>query len=550
MNGDPRETVVLIGAESSGKSSIFRNLTGFAAGDEANFRGSTVTCRHGHAADCDCDVVDTPGLRWSGSTETTRLALAELTKTDRVLLVVRGTDLQAELESLLHELPLHGKRTAVAVTFADKAATDLDAVLEKYREILAVPVIALNARDLQPSQRESLIAAIHEAQPRSPQSVDLSAPQPQSIVAPVSVFEHHSLGPVLSLLLIFAMYAVPVGLAYQISSWLQPLAEVALIEPMKNALVWLPAWAAALTTGSYGLLTLGWYSFLWAFPVVLLIGFSTALSEESGIHDRITRALDPWLRRVGLDGRDLLPVLTGYGCNVVAVMQSRACASCTRKSCVSMISFGSACSYQMGATLAVFGAAGRPGFFVPYLFALFLAGAAHTRIWHGKRQAFPLPRAAERAFFQRPRWRSIGWRIQSVLKQFLTQAMPIFLIICVVSALLEMAGVLAWLGRLAAPAMALFHLPGDAAAGLILSLLRKDGILILTQGGGSLVAAMSGMSLVTLVWLASTFSACLVTLWTVRREMGWSTAGRIFARQALTSTAVALILSSVGALSN
>jgi len=90
---------------------------------------------------------------------------------------------------------------------------------------------------------------------------------------------------------------------------------------------------------------LGWDSFLWAFPVVLLISLSVAVTEESGLKDRITAALDPWLRRVGLSGRDLIPVLTGFGCNVVAVMQSRACSRCTRERCVSMISFGSACSY-------------------------------------------------------------------------------------------------------------------------------------------------------------------------------------------------------------
>ncbi|WP_425510029.1 GTPase [Verrucomicrobium spinosum] len=49
--------------ESAGKSALFRGLTGHAAGDEANYRGSTVVCRRCRVPDCTCEVVDTPGIR-------------------------------------------------------------------------------------------------------------------------------------------------------------------------------------------------------------------------------------------------------------------------------------------------------------------------------------------------------------------------------------------------------------------------------------------------------------------------------------------------------
>ena len=41
----------------------------------------------------------------------------------------------------------------------------------------------------------------------------------------------------------------------------------------------------------------------------------------------MTAALDPALRHIGLSGRDLVPVLSGFGCNVVATFQSRACSA-------------------------------------------------------------------------------------------------------------------------------------------------------------------------------------------------------------------------------
>ncbi len=523
--------LVLVGRESAGKSSLFRGLTELRTGDEANFKGSTVICRRCWVADCDCEVVDTPGIR-DVITANMRLTLNEFRQADQILLVVRGTDLQEQLESLLRELPLHDKRMAIAVTFADKAHDEIINLLDVYREKLDLPIVLLNARDFEPAMRSSLITAIQQARLSKGEVISLpSAPvtSPQR-----SIFERSRVGPLMALLFVFAMYGVPVWLAYQFSSWLQPVVDSWMLGPLKSALH-LPAWASHIFTGSYGLLTLGLYSFLWAFPVVVLIGLATALTEETGLHDRVSQALDPSLRKIGLDGRDLLPVLGGYGCNVVAVMQSRACSSCTRKACVSMISFGSACSYQIGATLAVFNSAKRPDLFIPYLVILFFAGAVHTRIWHGKRKAIASFRAAESAFLQWPKYSAVAWRIRAVVRQFILQAMPIFLLMCVTAALLDFMGCISWLSQAFAPLMKFFNLPGEVAPGLIMSILRKDGMLILNQDHGVFLLSLGILPLLLVVWIASTFSACLVTLWTIFRELGWRVASQLALRQAVTS---------------
>lgn len=362
-------------------------------------------------------------------------------------------------------------------------------------------------------------------------------------------FEHATIGPVLAALLAVGMFAGPVYLAWLAATWLQPVVERELIAPLQSLAVALslPHWLQAPLTGGYGLLTLGVYSFLWAFPVVLLVGISVAMVEETGLKDRMASALDPWLRRIGLDSRDLMPVLTGYGCNVVAVHQSRACGACSRRACVSLIAFGSACSYQIGASLSLFGSAGRPGLFLPYLLLLFLVGGVHTRLWHGRghdqrQSTSPL---TERAFLQWPSARAIFWRVRAILKQFLLQAMPLFLGICVVAAALEQLGVLAHLGQWLAPALRWVGLPVDAAPALVFSIIRKDGMLALNAADGAILHGMSGMQVFIAVWLMSTFSACLVTLWTVGRELGWRTAWQLSWRQMATAVGSAIILANL-----
>lgn len=532
--------VMLAGLESVGKSALYRGLTREATGDEVNVRGSTVVCRRCRVADCECELVDTPGIRVRGDAETTRMALGTAAEADVVLMVARGTHGVSEVETLLKELDLRGKRSALAMTFVDKAPEVVAQLAAMYRERLGIPVVVVNARELDEGGRGRVLEAIESA--TAMKVVEATAMPlevgrlPHLQTDPeLTVFENKRLGPWLALACMALMFAVPVYVAYVFASWVQPIVDAVAITPLKAMAESWPQLLQVMLTGGYGVITLGWYSFLWAFPVVLLISASVALAEETGLKDRITAALDPWLRRMGLSGRDLIPVLTGFGCNVVAVFQSRSCSKCSRSACVSMIGFGSACSYQIGASLSIFGASGQPGLFMPYLGALFVAGVLHTRLWHEALASDGVLPLHERAFLQRPTGRAVWWRVKAAVGQFLKQAMPIFILICLVAALLEHVGVIDRLAAMVAPVMGWFNLPGEVAPGILFSILRKDGLLTLNGGDGALLATLGAGQVFVLVWLASTFTACLVTLWTVRRELGWQFAGAVAGRQAVTS---------------
>ncbi len=544
-------TIVLAGLESAGKSALFRTLTGFATGDELNFRGSTVVCRSAPVRELNGDVVDTPGIRVQGDSATTRTALQKISMADTVVLVVRGTNAQAELESLLKALEpsLRHHNVALAITFEDKADSRLRRLSEHFQALLGIPVVTVNAREMSSAQRGLVLDAIRRAQPiHKPPALsaafvgvnDIAVVQP-----PLTIFEDNRFGALAAVITLLLMFAVPVAVAYLFSQWAQPIVDQLVIGKLMDVLA--PLLVSApfihfILVGSYGIITLGWYSFLWAFPVVLFLGISVALAEETGVKDRITAALDPWLRRIGLNGRDLIPVLSGFGCNVVAVFQSRSCSACTRKACVSLIAFGSACSYQIGATLSLFGSAKAPALFVPYLLILFIVGAVHTRVWHrplAEAAALPL---TDRAFLQRPTLRATIWRVSAVVKQFLLQAMPIFILICAIATLLQYFGVLDGIAEGGAPALNLFGLPGNVAAGVIFSIVRKDGLLVLNQDNGALLATLTTGQVFVLVWLASTMTACMVTLWTIRKELGAIFALTVAGRQMLTSLLSTLII--------
>ncbi|WP_270169469.1 nucleoside recognition domain-containing protein [Paenibacillus sp. SYP-B4298] len=538
------QTAVLLGFESSGKSALFRGLTGEATGSEANFRGSTVRTRTARLTD-ELELADVPGIRLQDDSRTTQEAVRAVTTADILVLVVRATHAATELPLLLDSVQLEGKRALLVLTFADKMSADPAEVAHYYRDWLGIPVRIADARRLTDALRTELLLSLPLAKPIRPKAKALLKPDFPAAAPQSTLFEHPLWGRPLSLLLTVLLFAAPVLLAYQLSSWLQPIIDERAIDPFKSLLAGTDPLLQQLLVGDYGIISLGWYSFLWAFPVVLLLGVSVALAEESGVKDRITDSLDGWMRRIGLNGRDLIPVLSGFGCNVVAVFQSRACSACTRQSCVSLIAYGSACSYQIGASLSVFGAAGHPWLAVPYVALLGGVGALHTRLWN--RSASSASRLAEpvyasRTFLQLPGLRAVRWRVRTVIRQFVLQAMPIFLGICLLATVLQLTGIMAGLSRAAEPLLQWFHLPAEAAGGVIFSILRKDGLLVLNQGEGDLLASLSAGQVLVLVYLASTLTACLVTLWTVRKELGWAFAGKLAGKQAATSLISTMLL--------
>jgi ferrous iron transport protein B len=552
----PLMTVVLAGLESSGKSALFRGFTGHYTGDESNFRGSTVQCRRAYLKSAKLEIVDTPGIRLRDDSDTTRLALRQLQAADIAILVVRATHAKVETESLLSELAedLKGRKVALVITFADKAPSEIDRLAQFYRNTMGLSVLVINARRIDSARQAELVQLVLKAAPMGVSYQNEVVPNIPIVQPKETLYERPLIGPVLSIVSMLLLFAVPVYLAYLIADWLQPVADALVIQPLTDSLSQVLGTSTllnAMLAGKYGIVTLGWYSFLWAFPVVVLISISVAITEEMGLKDRFTASLDPVLRTIGLNGRDLIPVLTGFGCNVVAVLQSRSCSRCTRRGCVSLIAFGSACSYQIGASLSLFSVGGRPWLFLPYLTTLFVVGAFHTRIWNSnkfsRKGVLPL---ADRSFLQPPTVRAIWWRVRAALRQFLIQAMPVFLLICVFGSALGYYGITDAISVSCSPVLRVIGLPQSVAPGIVFSIIRKDGLLVLNQGRGELLKALSIGQLFVLVFLASTFTACLVTLLTIRKELGLRQALGLAIQQALTSVIttffIALIFRMIG----
>lgn len=353
--------------------------------------------------------------------------------------------------------------------------------------------------------------------------------------------EHPRWGKVMAVLLLLLPAVLAVVVANAVAGVIDPLVQSGLA-PLSDLLSQTPSLIREILIGRYGLVTMGPLLFVWAVPTVVLYAVFLGTYKASGLVERITVALHPLLSPFGLSGRDLVRVIMGFGCNVPAVISTRACSSCSRRTCISAIAFGSACSYQFGATLGVFSAAKVPGLVVPYLGYLTLTTLIYIRLVSPKaaRSVHNALMIEQRTFLEMPRWSTIWRETRGTIHQFFTSAIPIFVGITVVASALDWLGLITLLAGWINPLMGLFGLPSEAALPVILASIRKDGLLLFAEP--DTLAVLTPVQILTGVYLAGVLLPCLFTAITIAREQSVRFALWLMARQAIAAIAFAMLL--------
>lgn len=537
-----QDCVVVIGKENTGKSQLIASLTGKSAYSD-NFRGSTIACETYQSEAY--TFIDTPGILYRSDTVTTRQALRQLQENDTVLLVVKATDVDQDLADLL---PLVAdKRGIVVITFWDKlfSTTHNQKVVREWSKTSNLSIVTVDARYLTAQQQNFIVEALRQPHTFPIEWIPQRAgwhiqPQP-------TLLEHRNLGWLVAIALLLIPAIIAVWGANSFATIVDPVMQgviASIIEPLSQ----LPIWLREILIGQYGLVTMGPLLFIWAMPTVVLYALFLGAYKASGLVERITITLDPLLRKFGLSGRDLVRVIMGFGCNVPAVINTRSCSSCSRGTCISAIAFGSACSYQFGATLGVFSAANLTYLVVPYLLYLTATTLIYTRII-----SFSTAKSTQnalviegRAFLEFPRW-SVIWReAKSTIQQFLFNAIPIFVIITIIASLLNWLGVIATLANIINPLMGWFNLPPEASLPIVLASIRKDGLLLFAEP--ETLAMLTPLQVLTGVYLAGVLLPCLVTLLTIMQEKSSRFALLLLGKQAIAAIIFSLFLAWGGLL--
>ncbi|SFT36044.1 ferrous iron transport protein B [Selenomonas sp. GACV-9] len=278
-------------------------------------------------------------------------------------------------------------------------------------------------------------------------------------------------------------------------------------------------------------------------PTIVTLFFFLSILEDTGYMARVAFVMDRLLRRIGLSGRSIVPMLVGFGCSVPAVMATRTLASeRDRKMTVLMIPFMS-CSAKLPIYALLIGA-----FFPQQWQAIIMIGLYFTGIIVGilfalllRRTRFrgePVPFVMELPNYRLPSAKSVARLIWDKAKGFLIKAFTIIFLASIIIWCLQMfdarlnvaaapeQSLLAAIGKLAAPVFAPLGF-GDwrVATALITGFMAKETVVsTLTVLLGGDITLLQGLftpltALVLLVFILL-YTPCVAAISTMRREIG------------------------------
>ena len=213
----------------------------------------------------------------------------------------------------------------------------------------------------------------------------------------------------------------------------------------------LPPLARDFLAGDYGLITMGiTYAIAIVLPVVTTFFLIFGFLEDSGYIPRLAIFSDRLFRAMGLNGKAVLPMVLGLGCDTMATMTTRILGTPKeRLIAIVLLALGVPCSAQLATIMGILGGisfAALLTLFGVVLLQMVVVGFLAARVLPGDRSEFIL----ELPPIRWPKFRNIFAKTVQRVRWYLGEAVPLFLIGTVLLFSLDRIGGLAWLARVAA----------------------------------------------------------------------------------------------------
>jgi len=542
--------IALVGQPNVGKSVVFGRLTGRYV-TVSNYPGTTVAVTKGRALVGSevCDVIDTPGVNTLEGTisEDERITREVLGggDCDLVVQVADARNIRRAL-MLTNQIAAFDKPMLLALNMVDEAlargiVVDAPALAAE----LGIPVIemvAVEGRGL-PELRASLASA---ARPYVPVNPDVSeraawAHDLTDRVRHVSTLSLASLQEALARatrrpatglpLLAAVLYALYLFVGVFGAQTLVKLLEDGVFgRGINPAAVWLVdrfipiAFVRDFLVGQYGLVTMGLtYSIAIVLPVVATFFLMFGFLEDSGYIPRLAIFCDRSFRVMGLNGKAVLPMVLGLGCDTMATMTTRILGTPKeRLIAILLLALGIPCSAQLATIMGILGGisfAALATLFGVVLGQMFLVGWLAARVLKGERSEFIL----ELPPIRWPRLGNLLTKTRLRVWWYLGEAVPLFLAGTALLFVLDRIGALVFIAAAGRPIVTgLLGLPPATAQILVMGFLRRDygaaGLFQLAHDG-----QLTGVQAVVALTVMTLFVPCVANFLMMVRERGLRT---------------------------
>ncbi len=304
-------------------------------------------------------------------------------------------------------------------------------------------------------------------------------------------------------------------------------------------------------------------------PIIVVLFFFLSLLEDSGYMARVAFVMDKLLRKIGLSGRSIVPMLIGFGCTVPGVMASRTLPSeRDRKMTIILTPFMS-CTAKIPIYAFFVNAFFAPKYSWLIMVSLYLIGIISGVIVAliGKNTVFKgeaVPFVMELPNYRIPGAKNVARLLWDKAKDFLKRAFTVIFVASIIVWFLQsfdfkltyLSGeetsksILASLAGLIAP---IFTIQGFAdwriVTSLIAGFMAKESVvstLTLLLGTAEITTILTSVQVMSLLVFCLLYTPCVAAVASIRRELGHKWAIGIAIFQCLIAWLFSLIVSGIG----
>ncbi|MEM7828218.1 MAG: ferrous iron transport protein B [Candidatus Aenigmatarchaeota archaeon] len=269
----------------------------------------------------------------------------------------------------------------------------------------------------------------------------------------------------------------------------------------------------------YGIITLGIrYAIAIILPIVTTFFIAFSIIEDTGYLPRLAMLIDRLFKKIGLNGRAVIPIVLGFGCDTMATMVTRTLETRRERIIATLLlSLAIPCSAQMGVILALLaGNVKALWIFVAVMALIFLfVGYLAAKLMPGERPLFYM----EIPPLRLPKLSNVFTKTYTRVEWYFKEILPLFIL----------ASILIWVGRitglfdlvvnLLSYPVSWIGLPKEAATAFLYGFFRRDfgaaGLYDLKDTG-----ILNGIPLVVSVITLALFMPCIAQFSMTIKERG------------------------------
>ncbi len=276
-----------------------------------------------------------------------------------------------------------------------------------------------------------------------------------------------------------------------------------------------------ILVGPYGIVSMALsYAIAIVLPIVGTFFLGFGILEDSGYLPRLAVMVDRLFKRIGCNGKAVLPMVLGLGCDTMATLTARILETRKERLIVTLLlALGIPCSAQLGVILGMLshiGPAATAAWMGIIVGVILLVGYLASKVIPGDSSDFIL----EIPPIRMPQLSNLAIKTMARIEWYLREAVPLFVIGTLVLFVADRTGALLWMQKIAEPiVVGALDLPPKTTEAFLIGFLRRDygaaGLFEMARAG-----LLSNLQVVVSIVTITLFIPCIANFLVIIKEQG------------------------------